>query len=741
MALRFFIASCCMLINLLPAAAQDEKKPAKAGLLNVEKLAETAKASIVIIHHTGREGKRNGLGAGFIVSADGLIATNLHVIGEGRPITVQLADGAKHEVVAVHASDRGHDLALIKIDVKNLKPLPLGNSNTLKPGQPIAALGHPQGLEHSVVTGVLSGKREVDGISMLQIAMPIEQGNSGGPVLDQQGRVVGIVTMKSLVTANLGFAVPVSALKQIMDKPNPVLMDNWLTLGVLDNNEWKTIYGGRWRQRAGRIIADGAGTGFGGRTLCFSQRPIPQTPYDVSVLVKLDDESGAAGLFFGGDERDRHYGFYPSGGKLRLTRFDGPDVFSWKILQELPTPHYRPGEWNALRVRVEKDKFVCFVNEKQVAEWADLDFAGTALGLAKFRETVAEFKRFQVGVNLAGKQTPPDVLAGLQKTIAGFTDKEVRHKDLEPLLKAPNDSMNLLRDRARQLEQQAEQLRKLAQSVHHERTLAELAKVVQGSDAKVDLLHAALLLAKIDNEELDVEAYRGEVDRLARAIAFGYPKDAAAEKRLAALNRFLFQERGYHGSRMDYYSRNNSYLNEVIDDREGIPITLSVLYMELARRLDLRVVGVGLPGHFVVRYEPADAKTPGKSQLIDVFEGGQFFDEDAAADKVLKMTRKPLEEKHLASVAKKAILTRMLHNLINIAGREKDREGMLRYLDAILVIDPDAHEERWARAVFRWQSGMGERSVEDCDWLLKRAPDGVDLERVRELHRVLSKQS
>src|SRR6185503_14624048 len=101
---------------------------------------------------------------------------------------------------------------------KNLQPLPLGDSQKLKIGQAIAALGHPQGLEHSVVAGVLSGKRDVEGIPMLQIAMPIEQGNTGGPVLDMQGRVVGIVSMKSLITANLGFAVPVSALKNILEK-------------------------------------------------------------------------------------------------------------------------------------------------------------------------------------------------------------------------------------------------------------------------------------------------------------------------------------------------------------------------------------------------------------------------------------------------------------------------------------------------------------------------------------------
>lgn len=174
MALRIFFVPCCLLVLSVPAVAQEKKEPGKTRLVNVEQLAESARPSIVVIHHTGREGKRIGLGAGFVVSADGLIATNLHVIGEGRPITVQLADGAKHEVTVVQASDRSHDLALVKINAKNLKPLPLGNSDTLKPGQAIAALGHPQGLEHSVVTGVLSGKRDVEGIPMLQIAMPIE---------------------------------------------------------------------------------------------------------------------------------------------------------------------------------------------------------------------------------------------------------------------------------------------------------------------------------------------------------------------------------------------------------------------------------------------------------------------------------------------------------------------------------------------------------------------------------------
>src|SRR5439155_15896249 len=118
--------------------------------------------------------------------------------------------------------------------------------------------------------------------------------------------------------------------------------------------------------------------------------------------------------------------------------------------------------------------------------------------------------------------------------------------------------------------------------------------------------------AKLDNDDLNVEAYRKEVERLARELRAKLREGADDKAKLAALNAFLFQEQGFHGSRADYYNRSNSYLNDVLDDREGLPITLSILYMELARRIGLKVVGVSLPGHFVVKHE---------DQLLDVYEG------------------------------------------------------------------------------------------------------------------------
>jgi serine protease Do len=726
-------ARCLLLALTFSAAVSAQERAAPPGTKTVAQLAEDAKPSTATILYTGRDGRTTGIGTGFVVG-DGLIATNLHVIGEGRPITVQLSDGTKHEATAVHASDRKLDLAIVRIDAANLKPLPLGGAAKLKQGIPIVVLGHPRGLEYSVVSGVLSGRRDMEGVSMLQLAIPIEQGNSGGPVLDMQGRVLGVVTMKSLVTPNLGFAVPIDALKPLLKRPNPVPMEQWLTLGALDKGEWKTVYGARWRQRAGRIVADGSGTGFGGRTLCYSQRSVPEFPFELAVSVKLDNEAGAAGLIFGGDGNDRHYGFYPTGGKLRLTQFNGPAVYSWEILHDLVSPAYRPGDWNTLKVRLEKDRVVCFVNDQQVIELDNPKYAGTALGLAKFRDTVAEYKKFQAAARLAPATVVGPRRAAFEKTLARLpATKEIDVKALQPLLARPDESTVLLRDRARTLEEEAVRLRKLAQAVHQERCLAELARLCQAADAKTDLLRAALLIARLDNEDLDVEAYVKEVDRLADLVHGRLAKDAAPAARLDALNRFLFKERGFHGSRAEYYSRANSYLNEVIDDREGLPITLAVLYMELARRLDLNVVGVALPGHFVVRHEPAK----GAAQLIDVYEGGKPLTAKDAETLVQELTGHAPEAKDLETVAKKAIVRRMLHNLLSAARREEDQPGMLRYLDALLAVEPASHEERWVRAVLRYQAGQRVGALADCDDLIQRVDADADLDRVRDLRRLL----
>ena len=219
---RLVAAASLGLVLTSGASAAEKASPSKKSKAasaataekGVETLAEIARRSVVEITHFGRDGREDGVGAGFVVSSNGLIATSLHVIGEARPVQVQLADGKRYEVTEVHAWDRQLDLAVIRVDAAGLPALPLGDSDALKQGTPVVAMGNPLGLEHSIVQGVVSAKREFDGVEMIQLAIPVEPGNSGGPLLDLQGRVQGIITLKAM-SANLGFAMPINALKPL----------------------------------------------------------------------------------------------------------------------------------------------------------------------------------------------------------------------------------------------------------------------------------------------------------------------------------------------------------------------------------------------------------------------------------------------------------------------------------------------------------------------------------------------
>ncbi len=716
----------------LPLEQSAGEENVSAQPLDAQQIAARFMKSVVVITYTGRDGGRQGLGSGFIVSPDGLIATNMHVIGEARPIHVQMADGKQYQATEVLASDAKLDLAVVRIDAKNLPALALGDSDELEKGQNVVALGNPQGLRHSVVAGVVSGRREIEGKPMVQLAIPIEPGNSGGPLLDLHGRVHGLLTMKSLVTANLGFAVEVNALKSLLKKPNPVPIERWLTIGTLDPTKWTEALGARWRQRAGRIQVEGLGEGFGGRSYCLSKETLPDRPYEVGAEVKLDDESGAAGLVFAADG-DLHYGFYPSGGKLRLTRFEGPDVLSWTILFDERSEHYRPGDWNALKVRVEKDRMLCYVNGKLVVESRDSRIQGKQVGLAKFRNTNCEFRNFQWGQELKSMSPSDELLQRIAGTLGDIPPRGSIDHYLEKLDPLEPQTAPALRNRAQELERQAEQLRKLATDVHRQQVCDDLRKTVQGTEQQIDLAKASLLVARLDNEEVDVAAYLRDLDRRAEEIRGKLPNDANDAARLAALNKYLFQENGFHGSRNDYYHRSNSYLNEVLDDREGLPITLAVLYMELAKRLSVDVQGVGLPGHFIAKHVPAQ----GEPQLIDVYEGARPLSEAEAKDRVKEVSNLPWQDSFLQAVSKREIVVRMLHNLMNLAREKQDAEQMLGYVDALIAVEPNPQEERWMRAVLRYQTQRLRGASEDVDWLLQHPLRGVNEEQVRHLQRLI----
>jgi serine protease Do len=198
-------------------ASATPSSSASSRLLTPADIAARETPSVVSIR------SHDSLGSGFVVKKDGWIATNLHVIAEARELSVTFAGGGEFPVVEVIAVDMDHDLALIKIDKSALPELVVGDSDRVKAGDRIVAIGHPLGLEDTVSNGLVSAIRNVSpSLTLLQISAPIAPGSSGGPLIDEEGRVIGIATAVSREGQNLAFGVPTRYLAELMGKPAPM---------------------------------------------------------------------------------------------------------------------------------------------------------------------------------------------------------------------------------------------------------------------------------------------------------------------------------------------------------------------------------------------------------------------------------------------------------------------------------------------------------------------------------------
>ena len=706
---------------------------------SIEDLLERIRPSVVTVFNASRTGEQNGVGSGFFIG-EGLVVTNLHVTGEGRPIRVKLSDGSEPKVTAMHAWDRKRDLAILKVDAS--APALQLNEESVRQGAEALAVGNPQGLEFSVTRGIVSALREVDDLEMIQVAVPIERGNSGGPLLNRMGQAIGVLTLKSAVTENLGFAMPAESVQALLDQPNTVSIEHWLKFGVLNPKLWEPIPSGAdWRQRTGAMTVQGAGSGFGGRALCLSKLDVPELPYEIALEVKLNDESGAAGIAFGSDGGDRHYGFYPTNGQMRLTRFDGPTVYSWNILEQVVSPHYKPDEFNRLRVRVEAKRVLCYLNGHLVIESNDHAWRTGQTGLCKFRTTEPEYRRFAVGKDLSQQVVLSDAA---EKAIAAhLADPAADPAQLAgQLSESPEAARVALFEKAKSLEAKAEELKIAAKRLHGTGVQRAMIDALSAPEDEIDLLRAALLVAKLDAPELVIDDYLREVDHMASqveariaAVEAGKGDTLSERQRLELLGSYMFEENGFHGSRSDYYNPSNSYLNHVIDYREGIPITLSVVYMELARRINLKVIGVPLPGHFVTKHIPS--RTGFLPQLVDAYDRGTFLSEEEAAAIVARVTGDTLKREHLEPATKGQIIVRMLRNLMGIAINSDHPPSALPYLNLIIAIHPDEPQDHLSRAILLVQAERPSEAKADIDWLLEHEPAGMDLNRLREWRSTL----
>jgi len=200
--------------NNVGVAAAQSTAPRK----DIPAIAKSANGAIVSIVMSDKDGHAIAQGSGFLVSKDGVIVTNYHVISEGSSAIVKFPDGAFYVVDGVLAFDKARDVAVIKAHGENFRTLTLGNSDQLQVGEEVIAIGNPLSLESTVSNGIVSGIRTVEeeGGKFLQVTTPISPGSSGGPLFNMAGEVVGITTLYLKGGENLNFAIPINDAKGLL---------------------------------------------------------------------------------------------------------------------------------------------------------------------------------------------------------------------------------------------------------------------------------------------------------------------------------------------------------------------------------------------------------------------------------------------------------------------------------------------------------------------------------------------
>ncbi|HMZ27123.1 MAG TPA: transglutaminase-like domain-containing protein [Elusimicrobiota bacterium] len=266
---------------------------------------------------------------------------------------------------------------------------------------------------------------------------------------------------------------------------------------------------------------------------------------------------------------------------------------------------------------------------------------------------------------------------------------------------------------------------------------ARLLQLLDRDDAGVDLAEAALLVAGDEYPGLDPRPYLDRLDGFSDRVAArlrGGPDPVAA---IAALNAVLFEEERFGPNQKDYYDPRNSFLNEVLDRRMGIPITLSLLYIDVARRAGLSAAGVGLPGHFV-----AALLSPGRVHYIDAFDGGRLLTEEECAEKVANVFggKMALTPDHLRPIGPRAILVRLLTNLKNIYVESRSYAKAHAVIDKLAMLRPEAWTEVRDRGLVLYQMRRYRPALRDLESYLTHAPDASDRPDVAKLKDLIARR-
>lgn len=254
--------------------------------------------------------------------------------------------------------------------------------------------------------------------------------------------------------------------------------------------------------------------------------------------------------------------------------------------------------------------------------------------------------------------------------------------------------------------------------------------LVQQDDA-IPLFEAALSIAQDADPDLDLTEIQVAVDTFGAKLRQRLPSDASAVQKIRMLNHFFYNELGFAGNINDYYDPNNSYLHRVIATRRGIPISLVVIYMELANQIDLNVRGVSFPGHFLMKLS-----VPAGEIILDPFNGASLSREELEEWLDAFFKEAPPHDfplgAYLQSANPREILVRMLHNLKTLFTERQDWQRILEVQHCLVILLPDEIDERRDRGLAYAQLDCPQAALEDLQAYLAQRPYAADAAALRE---------
>lgn len=251
----------------------------------------------------------------------------------------------------------------------------------------------------------------------------------------------------------------------------------------------------------------------------------------------------------------------------------------------------------------------------------------------------------------------------------------------------------------------------------------ELSKV---QDKNLDLVEVALLIASEHCANLDIQKYKRKIDRLVEEAKSVIVKEGSAIAQAASLAHFLYVEKGFRGSNHEYYHPRNSFLNSVLDTKIGIPLSLSILYIAIGRKLGMTVHGISFPGHFLVSCQGVG------EAIIDTFYGEilSYFECEERFRQIMG-DQVPFKREYLMPSSNRDVIVRMLRNLKHVFARNGEYAQALKCSERILMFTPNQPFEVRDRGIFYHELECYSSALKDFEQFLQLAPGDSSSERIR----------